>query len=144
MTLLVAVAGWDVSHWLDRFRRYLPDRAVVQQGRAYDPAEIRYVASWKHPPGSLAGLPNLRAIFSLGAGVDHLVEDPGLPDVPVVRVVDRDLTERMSEYVVLHCLAHLRRTAQYAAQERESRARPRVRGHRRGRRRSRQKAPDGV
>ena len=29
---------------------------------------------------------------------------PGLPAVPIVRVAQDDLTERMSEYVVLHCL----------------------------------------
>jgi glyoxylate/hydroxypyruvate reductase A len=47
------------------------------------------------------------------------MSDPRLPEVPVVRVVDADLTQRMSEYVVLHCLMHLRQTQRYAAQQRE-------------------------
>lgn len=117
MTLLVAITSWDVEPWLDRFRRLLPDRPVVRLNEPFDPGSIRYVASWKHPPGSLAGLPNLAAIFSLGAGVDHLIGDPELPKVPILRVVDQDLTERMSEYVVMHCLMHLRRGWQYAAQQ---------------------------
>jgi glyoxylate/hydroxypyruvate reductase A len=121
MTLLVAINGWDVAPWLDRFRRFLPDRRIVGAGEPFDPAEIRYVASWKHTPGSLAALPNLEAILSLGAGVDHLIGDPDLPRVPIIRVVDQDLTERMSEYVVMHCLMHLRRQAQYDAQQRERR-----------------------
>lgn len=120
MTLLVAINGWDVAPWLDRFRRFLPDVPIVAAGEAFDPAAIRYVASWKHTPGSLAGLPNLEAILSLGAGVDHLIGDPELPAVPVVRVVDRDLTARMSEYVVMHCLIHLRRQKQYDRQQREA------------------------
>jgi glyoxylate/hydroxypyruvate reductase A len=86
---------------------------------AFDPAEVRYVASWKHPPGSLAALPNLKIVFSLGAGVDHLMGDPLLPDVPLVRVVDADLTNRMSEYVVLHCLMHLRRQRRHDEQQRQ-------------------------
>jgi glyoxylate/hydroxypyruvate reductase len=49
-------------------------------------------------------LPRLKAIFSLGAGVDHVFADPDLPDVPDVRIVDPDLTMRMTEYVVLHVL----------------------------------------
>jgi glyoxylate/hydroxypyruvate reductase A len=113
MTLLVAITGWEVEPWLDRFRRLLPDRRVVASGEPFDPAEIRYAAAWKHPPGAFASLPNLRAIFSLGAGVDHLMDDPALPDVPIARVVDEDLTNRMSEYVVLHCLMHLRQQRLY-------------------------------
>lgn len=119
MTLLVAITAWEVAPWVERFRRLLPDRPVVALGEAVDPADVRYAAAWKHPPGSLAGLQNLRAIFSLGAGVDHLMDDPALPDVPVVRAVDPDLTDRMSEYVVLHCLLHLRQQRRYDAQQRE-------------------------
>ena len=33
---------------------------------------------------------------------------PDLPDVPIVRVAQDDLTHRMSEYMVLHCLMYLR------------------------------------
>ncbi len=121
MTLLVAINVWDVAPWMDRFRRFLPEKRIVAAGEDVDPAEIRYVASWKHTPRSLARLPNLAAILSLGAGVDHLIGDPELPDVPIIRVVDQDLTERMSEYVVMHCLMHLRRQKQYERQQRESR-----------------------
>lgn len=120
MTLLLAMTGWSPEPWLDRFRRFLPTREVVTLDATYDPAAIHYAATWKHPPGSLSGLPNLRAIFSLGAGVDHLVSDTSLPDLPVLRVVDGDLTARMSEYVVLHCLRYLRRQPQYDARQRQS------------------------
>lgn len=119
MTLLVAVSGWDVEPWVKRFKGALPDRKIVTLGEPFDRRDVEYAAAWKHPPGSLAGLPNLAAIFSLGAGVDHLIGDPRLPDVPIVRVVDVDLTERMSEYVVLHCLMHLRQQRRYDAQQRE-------------------------
>jgi glyoxylate/hydroxypyruvate reductase A len=119
MSLLVAVGGFDVEPWVKRFQRLLPDRKIVTLDEPFDRRDVEYAVSWKHPPGSLAGLPSLAAIFSLGAGVDHLFADPRLPDVPVVRVVDADLTERMSEYVVLHCLMHLRRQRLYDAQQRE-------------------------
>ncbi len=119
MNLLVAVAGWDVTPWVRRFEALLPDRKIVILGEPFDRRDVHYVVSWKHPPGSLAGLPNLAAIFSLGAGVDHLMGDDRLPDVPIVRVVDPDLTDRMSEYVVLHCLMHLRQQRRYDAQQRE-------------------------
>jgi glyoxylate/hydroxypyruvate reductase A len=117
MSVLVALTGWDVAHWVERFQRLLPGRTIVALGEAYDPASIHYAVSWKHPSGSLSNLPNLRAIFSLGAGVDHLMNDPHLPDVPVTRVVDEDLTARMSEYVVMHCLMVLRQQRRYQNQQ---------------------------
>ena len=34
----------------------------------------------------LAGaIPDLKVIFNLGAGVDHTLADPALPDLPLVR-----------------------------------------------------------
>ena len=118
MSFLVAITAWEPQPWIDRFRGLMPERRVFGLGEAFDPAEVRYVASWKHPPGSLAALPNLQVLFSLGAGVDHLIGDPLLPKVPLVRVVDADLTARMSEYVVLHCLMHLRRQRRHDEQQR--------------------------
>jgi glyoxylate/hydroxypyruvate reductase A len=118
MSLLVAITAWDPEPWIALFRRLMPERKVVALGEAFDPAEVRYAASWKHPPGSLSGLPNLQVLFSLGAGVDHLMGDQSLPAVPIVRVVDPDLTDRMSEYVVLHCLMHLRHQRRYDEQQR--------------------------
>lgn len=119
MSLLVAITAWEPDPWVERFRRRLPGHEVVALGEPFDRRRVRYAASWKHPPGALAGLPNLEVIFSLGAGVDHLMGDPRLPDVTLVRVVDPDLTDRMSEYVVLHCLSHLRQQRRYEAQQRE-------------------------
>jgi glyoxylate/hydroxypyruvate reductase A len=47
----------------------------------------------------------LKVIFNLGAGVDALLADPTTPKhAPIVRVVDRDLTKRMTEWVVWHVL----------------------------------------
>ena len=117
MSLLLAMTGWHVEDWRARFKALLPDMPIVTLGEPFDRRSVHYVASWKHPEGSLAGLPNLAAVFSLGAGVDHLFADTRLPEVPIARVVDPDLTTRMSEYVVLHCLIHLRQQRRYDAQQ---------------------------
>ena len=41
-----------------------------------DPAQVTAIACWV-PPADLSRYPNLRAVISVGAGVDHL---PPLPD----------------------------------------------------------------
>ena len=108
-TLLLGIGAWDPEPWRERFQNVLPGWQVVLPGEIFDRRAVRYAAAWKQPEGTFADLPLLEAIFSLGAGVDHLFKDRRLPEgVPVVRVVDPDLTTRMSEYVVMHCLMALR------------------------------------
>ena len=86
-----------------------------------DPNAIRYVMAWHPPPEALAGLPNLAVIFSLGAGVEHILSREALPDVPVVRIVSDDLTRRMTEWVTLQVLMHHRQQRRYDRLQRERR-----------------------
>jgi len=87
-----------------------------------DPNDIEYALVWKPPQGELKTYPNLRAIFSLGAGIDHLASDPELPkDVPVVRMVEPGLTAGMTEFVIMSVLYHHRFMLDYAAQARAHR-----------------------
>ena len=119
VAILVAVTGMDPEPWAERLRMLAPHRDIrlwpEQVGEA---AGIAYACVWMPPPGLLAAFPNLRAIFSLGAGVDHILGDPALPRVPIVRIVDPDLTMRMTEYVTLHVLMHHRGQRRYDAQQR--------------------------
>ena len=101
--------NWSPQRWKSRFDAVCEGRRVLLLPDAsFDPAEVHYAAVWKPHPGELAGFPNLRVIFNLGAGVDALMVDRSLPDVPLVRVAVTDLTARMTEYVVLHVLMHHR------------------------------------
>jgi glyoxylate/hydroxypyruvate reductase A len=86
-----------------------------------DVTEIRHALAWQPLAGELAKFPNLELVVSVGAGVDHLFRDKALPDVPIVRYVDPDLTTRMVQYVVLHTLFHVRRMTEHLAQQREAR-----------------------
>jgi glyoxylate/hydroxypyruvate reductase A len=80
--------------------------------RARDLGDVEYALLWKPDADLFQRATNLKVIFSGGAGVDHIIGMAGLPEIPIVRFVDRSLTTRMSEWVVMQCLMHLR--AQYA------------------------------
>jgi glyoxylate/hydroxypyruvate reductase A len=118
--ILLAVTGLDQAAYERSFVSLAPDRDVrAWPERIGAAADIRYACVWGPPPGLLARFPRLAAIFSLGAGVDHLAGDLTLPDVPLGRVVDPDLTTRMTEYVTLHVLMHHRRQRLYDTQQRQ-------------------------
>ena len=123
--LLVAITGMDSAVYERQFSALSANLGIrVWPDRIGDAADIGYACAWNPPAGLLAGLPRLRAIFSLGAGVDHLLGDPTLPPVPVVRVAHPDLTMRLVEYVVLHVLMGHRRQRLYDVQQRKRLWRP--------------------
>jgi glyoxylate/hydroxypyruvate reductase A len=117
--LLLAITRWDPKEWAERFQGLSPAREVrIWPDGVGDPRDFTFACVWMPPHGVLATFPNLQAIFSLGAGVDQLLADHSLPHVPIVRIVDPDLTMRMREYVALHVLLHHRRQHLYLAQQR--------------------------
>ncbi|MEH6690777.1 MAG: glyoxylate/hydroxypyruvate reductase A [Pseudorhizobium pelagicum] len=87
--------------------------------RDQDLSVAGYAIVWKPDPDLFRRAPNLQVLFSGGAGVDHILAMPDLPDLPIVRFVDESLTTRMSEWVVLQCLSHLRQAPRYLKQQRE-------------------------
>src|SRR5262245_29552417 len=106
--ILVASGPWDPAPWAAAVRTLDPARPVFIWPDLHDANSIRYVMAWHPPPEALAALKNLDVIFSLGAGVEHILSRRGLPDVPVVRIVSDDLTGRMTEWVTLQVLMHHR------------------------------------
>lgn len=121
-TLLFKSDSDRADGWRHEIRRHRPDLDFRIYPDVGDPAAVRFALVWRPDRGYLRTLPNLKAIFSLGAGVDHLLSDPDLPaHVPVVRMIDPGLTERMTEYVLLHVLRYHRQHPHYAASQRVAR-----------------------
>ncbi len=90
----------DPADWRRAMARHHPDLDFRVWPEIGDPAQIRYALVWRPKPGLLASLPNLELILNTGAGVDGVLSDPAFPrQVPLVRMVDRSLTEGMAEYV---------------------------------------------
>lgn len=112
--ILLSVTGFNPKRWYELLSQ---ERTVVLEPEGARDPSIRYAVVWKQKPNVLSSLPNLRAIFSIGAGVDHLFADPGLPDVPIVRVVAENLTQYMREYIVWRVLDHHRQGLLYRSQQ---------------------------
>lgn len=71
-----------------------------------DANEIDFAVLWKHPQGLVKSLPKLKAISSLGAGIEHLINDPDIPkDMPVGRLAGPKLAHDMATWLVGRVLA---------------------------------------
>ena len=71
--LLASTDFWeDMNVWQDELKAELSDIDVRVYPDVGKENEIEYAVVWKHPHGILKRYPNLKAILSLGAGVDHI------------------------------------------------------------------------
>ncbi len=116
MAIFFHAEDWPVDIWLETLSKLSPGLDIRLWPDLGERGDIEYALLWRPKREMLLNLPNLKVIFSLGAGVDHLLGlDTLAPDVPVVRITEPDLTSRMSEYIVLHVLSHHRRQREYEA-----------------------------
>jgi len=107
-------AALPEAHWLDR------EQALA----VADTVQVAVVAN--PPPGGLRGLPKLRLIQSLWAGVDRLLLDATLPPgVPIARMVDPAMNASMAETALWATLALHRGFFKYAQSQRQGLWQPR-------------------
>ena len=117
--------NWSPERWKNRFDEVCRDRARLAVARC----------------GVRSGRGPLRRGLEAGTGRAGGISEPArhlqsrrrrrcadgrstLPNVPLVRVAVADLTERMTEYVVLHVLMHHRQELYLRASQREKRWAP--------------------
>jgi len=122
---LLLLGRWpdeERDHWLQLLQAELPAERflLAPPTDAAEAAEVEAAIVANPEPGSLSGLPNLRLIQSVWAGVDRLLQDPTLPpDVPLARMVDPAMNEAMVHTALWAVLSLHRHFFDLARQQRE-------------------------
>jgi glyoxylate/hydroxypyruvate reductase len=122
MNILLAgdLAAAEFDLWHRELARALPHDRVLRARHEASAESIEAAVVANPPAGSLQGLPSLRLIQSLWAGVDRLLADPSLPHgVPIARMVDPAMTEAMVQTALWATLALHRGFFAYAQRQRE-------------------------
>ncbi len=121
MNLLLAGDFSDAERdeWAAALRAALPGhRLCLARGEVPDDSIAAAIVA-NPPPGGLAGLPRLRLIQSLWAGIDRLLADTSLPPaVPIARMVDPGMNQAMAQTALWATLALHRGFFTYGAQQR--------------------------
>ena len=114
MALLLLMPGRDTSKLAAHIKTMRPDIDLRIWPETGNESDIDFTVTWNHPPGILNRFPNLLAISSYGAGVDHILSDPNLPrNVPILRIIDDKLVHDLREFVIAVVLNHKRSLAGY-------------------------------
>ena len=113
--ILISSSIWDAKPWVEG----LSQSGLVRKVHVWPTNEplnhVEGLFVWKPlPNGVVSRLPNLKWISSLGAGVDHLVNDPQIPrHIPITRIVDPMLTRDMTNYVIMGIMMYQRSMEQH-------------------------------
>lgn len=116
--LLTPPVQGTLETWRDGILAEIPDLEIRLWPDVGDPADILYLLVGRFDLSDLPDLPNLRFVMPMFAGIDHLVSNPNMPDVPLVRTGPPEGDPAMTEYAVLHVLRHHRHMPDYLAQQR--------------------------
>ncbi|HEX6017366.1 MAG TPA: glyoxylate/hydroxypyruvate reductase A [Burkholderiaceae bacterium] len=124
MNLLLAgdFEGVERDRWYGALAQAMPQHHLAVADELFDRTRVEVAIVANPQPGSLRGLPKLRLIQSLWAGVEGLLNDDSVPaGVPVARMVDPALATAMGETALWAVLSLHRGFYAYARQQRQMR-----------------------
>ena len=105
MKILIIAPNNIVDNWVSVFNKLISKDSIVIWPNVLNYDEIDCVALWNQPHGLLNKFKNLKLIHSMGAGVDHILSDPSLPEnIPICRISDEKLSFSMSSYIIMAVL----------------------------------------
>lgn len=123
MDVLICI-GKQGEEWRTALEACLPE-ARLHVGP--DSPACDYAVVWHPPAGLWERQRRLKALFSLGAGVNGLLALPSLPlDVPLVRMEDGGMAGQMIEYALYVALREFRRFPDYRQDQLRARWAPRT------------------
>ena len=93
-------------------KKFIPHKIfTLDQNIPLDKIEVALV--WNLPDKILKKFKNLKIIFSLGAGVDHILKLPSYKNTPIIRIQDPNMRSRMLNHVLSQILIYQLKLNEY-------------------------------
>lgn len=105
-------------HFGEAFAEFAPELTILREEEVEDPSKVDFAITFKPADDVFARYPNLKAVFSLGAGVDAILKCSSLPDdLPVFRAEDPAQAAQMAGFAAFHVVWHHRNMGKYRANQ---------------------------
>lgn len=118
MSLLLVAQKRDMAPVKNAIKTIDPNIDVEIWPADANPDRVQFAVAWNHPKSVFSQYANLKAISSLGAGVDHLFADKTIPaTIRFTRIVAPSLSDQMCDYVLTSVLNLFRNTEIYFRQQ---------------------------
>jgi glyoxylate/hydroxypyruvate reductase A len=117
MSIAVVITDRDTTALCAHLSRLLPGVLIQTHPGIREPEAVKLAVLWAHPPGITQTMPNLKAVTSMGAGTDHMDQDPAIDQALCTRIVTPVLKQNMAQYVLAYVLADHRHLGVYQNQQ---------------------------
>jgi glyoxylate/hydroxypyruvate reductase len=106
------------DHYHQLLQEALPDWSIACWPQEINAEAVTHVACWKPPVNFFSRFPNLKVIFTLGAGVDNFLQRDDIPEhVAIIRLTDAGMAQQMMEYALYGVLHYHRQMDVYQQQQ---------------------------
>ncbi|MCY4297894.1 MAG: glyoxylate/hydroxypyruvate reductase A, partial [Flavobacteriaceae bacterium] len=106
---LIAAPKEPQAKWIRSFRQIAPHIPLDVGGTSPYPDHVQCIMVWGKQGIDYSKFKNLKLIYSMGAGADHIVWDPSVSKkIPICRIVDPQMAFSMSNYIVTAVLNYHR------------------------------------
>ena len=96
---------WKNNHeWLREIKKKFNKTGIFTLQNKPNLSKIEFAIIWQLPNQILKKIKNVKALFSMGAGVDHILNLSSFNGVPIVRLKDPVLAERITNHVLSQIL----------------------------------------
>ena len=104
MNILYYCTFSNQSKWLTILKKKFKGHEIITIKDDFDLGKIDAAIVWNLPNSILKKLSNIKVIFSLGAGVDHILKLPNYKKTPIIRIKDPNMRERMFNHALSQVL----------------------------------------
>lgn len=119
MALLFLSDFQDAKVWSEAIKKLDPQIEIYCWPEVPHPEKVEFIGSWSYEDVDYTKFPNLKAVSSLAAGIDHFKLNKIPQHVPVARIIDPDMRVQMSEYVILAVMNYRRHFIAYKQQQQQ-------------------------
>lgn len=121
MALVIVSETLHLQPWIAALKKADPQVEVLTHQEVKDPGQVEFALAWNHRPGIFREFPGLKTISSMGAGVDHLMKDPDIPQhIRIVRIMDPLLSQDMYEFVLTLILSRMKNLHLFQEQQQQT------------------------
>ena len=106
MTILFHNTTFDkIDVWKKIIKKYFKNEKIISIKDYKNFHDVNCAIIWNLPDNILSRLKNLQVIFSMGAGVDHILKLKNYnKKIPIIRIKDKEMGERIANYSLAQIL----------------------------------------
>jgi len=119
MSILIIFENKDSGPWEKILKEKLPNTLIEVYPKVKDSSTVNFVICWKPKNNVLSKFPNVKVIQSVGASIDHITNSQKISNSTIIsRIVDKQLSIDMWEFLVAVVLSEIKILPDYANQQR--------------------------